>query len=573
MRYVKVLVLLTLVVVLLGIVKGQTFADGGGIIIEPNSNSGTDVATLNPLLGNDVYSQRVYGFMFPNLIGIDPKIGLFAEGARNGLAKSWKYSDDGKTITYTLRQDWKWTDGTPVTAADWIYSYNAIASGKITSPRSYAVAVIDKVESPDPYTLVVHYKTPACNNINNTNAIIPIPAHVFQKEIGTDYAKINDMSFNKGPGVTAGVFKFAEFRAGDQVSLAANQDFPDKLGDSVKPDGFIYKNVPDVTVALQRFLAGDLNVMAEGVAPQDFKDLRDRATKGEIKTFEQLDNGYQWMAFNMADPKNPQPGMKDGKTVDQGHHPIFGDVRVRRAIAMGLDMDAIIKGALFGEGVRVASPAIPSSWAYSADLKPPAYDPEAAKKLLAEAGWVDDGSGGLKAKGAMYAADGTALKFDLISGAGDKAVEATGQLIQDQLKKIGVSVNYQAIDFNTAVQKLIGQTFDAALLGWRLAYPDDPDFGFAFNPENDVVSSGFNFVSYNNPKVTEILKQGNDLPGCDTKERAKLYQQAQALLAQDQPYVFLYTQKRIFLASGKMEGFGPYVNQLYWNVDAWSLSQ
>src|SRR5262249_16744563 len=152
----------------------------------------------------------------------------------------------------------------------------------------------------------------------------------------------------------------------DQVSLAANQDYADKLGDQVKPDGYIYKNVPDVTVALQRFLAGELNLMKEGIAAQDFKDLRDRAAKGEIKVFEELENGYQWLAFNLADPKNPQPGLKDGKVFDQGHHPIFGDVRVRRALAMGLDMDAIIKGAVFGEAVRIASPAIPSSWAYSA---------------------------------------------------------------------------------------------------------------------------------------------------------------------------------------------------------------
>lgn len=574
MRIVKTFFLFIVVFILFMTASFPTAAQGGGggIIIEPNSNSGTDVATLNPILGNDVYSARVYGLMFPNLIGIDPKTGLFAEGARGGLAKSWKYSDNGNTITYTLRQDYKWTDGTPVTATDFIYAYKAIASGKIKSPRSYAVAPITGVESPDPYTLVIHYKTPACNNLNNTNAITPIPAQVFTKEISDDYSKMDKMAFNKAPSVSSGPFKFAELRPGDQVSLEANQDYADKLGDSVKPDGYIYKNVPDVTVALERFLAGDLNLMAEGVAPQNFKDLRDRAAKNQIKTYEQIDNGYEWLAFNLADPKNPQGGLdKDGKPVDQGHHPIFGDARVRKALAMAIDTDGIIKGALFGEGVRIASPGIPSSWAYSADLKPPEFDPTAAKKLLAEAGWVDDGKGGLVAKGAMYAPDGTPLKFDLITGAGDKTVENVGQLIQDQLKKIGVDVNYQVIDFNTAVQKLIGQTFDTALLGWRLAYPDDPDFSFAFNPENDVVGSGFNFVSYNNPKVSDLLNQANNLPGCDTKARAALYQQAQALLAQDQAYVFLYTSKTMWLASANMDGFAPYPSQLLWNVDSWNL--
>src|SRR5262249_21579951 len=153
---------------------------------------------------------------------------------------------------------------------------------------------------------VVHFKTPACNNNDNANAIVPLPSKVFQAAIGTDYAKMTDMAFNKGPTVSAGPFKFAELRPGDQVSLAANQDYPDKLGASVVPEGYIYKNVPDATVALERFLSGDVNLMTESVAPQNFQDLRDRAAKGDIKVYEQLRNGYEWMAFNTADPKNPR---------------------------------------------------------------------------------------------------------------------------------------------------------------------------------------------------------------------------------------------------------------------------
>ena len=131
----------------------------------------------------------------------------------------------------------------------------------------------------------------------------------------------------------------------------------------------------------------------------------------------------------------------------------------------------------------------------------------------------------------------------MITSASDNTVVAVGQILQDQLKKVGAKVDFQAIDFNTAVQQLVGQTFDAALLGWSLSYPDDPDFSFAFNPENDVVGGGFNFVSYNNPEVTDLLKQGSNLPGCDQQGRAALYHQAQQKLVDDQPYIFLYTNK------------------------------
>jgi peptide/nickel transport system substrate-binding protein len=544
----------------------------GGIIIEGNSQG--DVKTMNPILFNDVYSRRVINLMFPYLIAVDPKAGLYAKGAPDGLAKDWAISDDGKTYTFTLRDDWKWSDGTPITSADYLFSYNAVASGKTTSPRTSALAFIDSVEAPDAHTLVIHFKTGACNNIDNATSIRPVPSAAFKAQIGDDFSKMNDMDFNKNPTVTAGPFKFSEFRAGEQTSMEANQDYPDTLKGYVNPTGYIYKNVPDATVAVQQLLAGEVNLLGEDVVPQEqFADLRSRAKNGDIQVFENLDLGYEWMALNLADPANPQNGAdKDGKPIDQGHHPIFGDVRVRNALAMGIDLDAVIKGALFGEAVPIASPGTPASWSYNPDLKPVAYDPEGAKKLLAEAGWTDqDGNGILEAHGAKYAKDGTPLHFQLIVSSGEPTTIAVGTLIQDQLKKIGVDVDFQAITFNTAVEKLIGQTYDAIILGWSLTFPDDPDFKFAFDAQNDVVGGGFDFTSYNNPDVIKLLDQANNLPGCDQQARAKLYQQAQALLAKDNPYIWLYTTKHLWVAGKNVDGFAPYPQQLLWNVDSWAI--
>src|SRR6185295_8368280 len=100
------------VFMLLGGVLPTLAQDGGqgGIIIDPNANSGTDVATMNPLLSNDVYSNIVTSLLFPNLLPIDPDKGVFTPGGRNGLAKDWSISDDGLTITYNLRDDYVWSD-------------------------------------------------------------------------------------------------------------------------------------------------------------------------------------------------------------------------------------------------------------------------------------------------------------------------------------------------------------------------------------------------------------------------------------------------------------------------------
>jgi peptide/nickel transport system substrate-binding protein len=378
------------------------------------------------------------------------------------------------------------------------------------------------------------------------------------------------------PTVSNGVFSFVELQPGQQVSLQANQTYPDAINGYVNPTGYIYKNVNTIDVALEQFLAGEVNLLDNqvGVPAQNYADLRARTESGEIQTYEELNNGYSWLAFNLSDPKNPVNGTdEDGNIVEQPPHPIFGDVRVRKALAQAADLDAVIQGVLFGEAVRATSPSIPTSWAYNPDLPAVAYDPAAAAALLEEAGWIDeDGDGIREAHGAMYVADGTPLTFTLIVSASESEQVATAQILQDQFKAVGANAEVQAIDFNTAVQQLVGQVFDTALLGWSLTYPDDPDFSFAFNPENDVVGGGFNFVSYNNPEVSDLLDQANNLPGCDPAERAALYQQAQEKLVDDQPYIFMTTKKNMIAAAGNIEGFGPYPNQMFWNVDTWAIA-
>ena len=198
----------------------------GGIIIDPNPNVGTDVATMNPLLINDTYSAIVGGLLYPTLLGIDPQTGVFAPGARGGLTKSWDVSDDGMTITYHLRDDWNWSDGTPITAQDFIYAYNAIASGETSSPRGSAAAPIVKVKAPDDYTLVITYQTAARNNLDNTNQISPVPAHIFMQQIGTDYAKMDGMDFNRIRPFRRGPFSFADFLRGSRSVWKPTKPIP-----------------------------------------------------------------------------------------------------------------------------------------------------------------------------------------------------------------------------------------------------------------------------------------------------------------------------------------------------------
>jgi len=539
----------------------------GGIIIE--GNFGGDPASFSPILGSDTASSRISLFLYPQMVGVDPATALFEKGRPDALAKDWTISEDGLTYTFTLRDDWKWTDGTPITSADVLYTWKAAqaaAQGIVDSPLSYLVDSIADVQAPDATTVVVTMKNADCTALNNIGALYPVPSHVYP----SDLTQLNDSPESLNPSVTGGVFKFGEFRPAEAVSLTANEDYGG-APNAVMPSGFIYKVVPDQTVLVEQFIAGETNVI-DGPAVNRRSDL---VKDPNLNMYSYPGNAWDYLALNQADPSNPQNGTDaEGKIVDQGHHPLFGDQRVREAIAKAINVDEIIQGAVFGEGVRMTSMLIPASWAYNDALPPIGYDPEAAKALLDEAGFVDDDNNPdtpRVAKGAMYAPDGTPFTFVLYTNEGNTRRGAVGTIVQDQLSQVGIKVDFQAIDFNTLLDIMDGQTFDAIILGWRNGYPDDPDMTQLFTPTSDVVGSGSNFTSYYNQEMVDLNAQAKSLPGCDPAERKVLYDKIQEIMQHDLPYIPLFAINGMYGARNNVEGFAPEPSQLYWNVDTWYL--
>lgn len=552
----------------------------GGIIIE--GNLGGDPATLNPLLASDTASARVSGFMFPGFLNVDVSqaaISPYVDGiAEGGIAESWEVSEDGLTYTFTLREGLTWSDGTPITSADVLYTWGAAqaaSQGVVDSQLSFLIdpsgeTGILNVEAPDANTVVVTFATAECTALGNAASLVPVPSHA----LPADYAELNDADFNFNPTVIGGVFGFSEFRPGEQVALVANPSYFDATNGVVVPAGFIYKNIPDQNVMVEQFFAGETNLI-DGPAVSRRAEFRASQDAGESQVYSYPGNAWDYLGLNLADPTNPQNGLDEaGNPIDQGNHPIFGDNRVRRAIALGIDVDSIIDAAVFGEGSRMTSFVIPASWAYADDLPPLPFDPETAASLLDEAGWIDDdgdASTPRVAQGAMYAEDGTPLTFTLYTNEGNTRRAAIGTLVQDQLAQIGIQVDFQTIDFNTLLDIMDSQTFDSFILGWRNGYPDDPDATQLFTPQSDVVGGGSNNTSYNSPEFVRLNNEAKAVPGCATEDRAPLYQEMQAIFQQDLPYVPLFAIDGMYAAAANVEGFGPYPSQISWNIDTWNV--
>lgn len=530
---------------------------GGGVVIEATFGSGPN--TFSPLFCNDTACSRVVGHMFIGLLGTDPVAQSIAKGVPGAMAEDWEISEDGRTVTFKLVKGAKWSDGVEITAKDYLFSWEVAQNEATNSFLTFYAGLIESVEAPDDYTLVVTHKVPSCRVLENSSLPF-VPSHIYAE---TAPEALRDLPFNTEPTVTSGPFKFNEFRVGDQTSLVANPDY--QYG-AVKLDGFIYKVVPDQTVLVEQFLAGETNLI-DGAPVNRRSDIKAAEDRGEVNVLDYPGTSWDYLALNFADPTNPQNGLDaDGNPIDQGKHPLFGDIKVRQAIARAIDVDSIVKGAVFGEGTRMAANLIPTSWGADPDLQPIPYDPEAAKALLAEAGWTP-GPDGILVK------DGTRFSFTLFTNQGNTRREAIGTIVKDQLAQVGIEVDFQTIDFNVLIERFRSQTYDAFILGWRNGYPADPDQTQLFARSSDVVGSGSNFTSWSNPRVDELLKNGLSAEGCTDEARNVYYYELQKLFQEELPYIPMFVINGQYAARANVNGFDPYPNELFWNIETWTVSQ
>lgn len=547
-------------------------AQDGGILI--GTNFGGDPTNMNPLISNNTVELALNEFLFPSLFNIDPETRAPMKAGRNdqdnGLALDWSISDDGLVYTFSLRDDITWNDGAPVTAQDYKFTFDALASGETSSPRTDVLQSVESVEAVDDSTLVITLKIASCRVIEELDDFGILPKHIIEPMVADGYAAIDELEYNKNPNVTAGVFNFGALVPDEQTSLIRN----DNHWMPVSPEGYIIRNVPDQIVGIEQFIAGEVNSVgtagSASVPAARMQEFRERAEDGEFQIYEYVDDGLTFVGFNLADRGNPVNGLdEDGNTIDQGKHPLFGDARVRQAIAQAVNYTDIIEGAAEGEAVQVNSFGTPALWGYDASMEPWQYNPEAALALLAEAGFVDhdeDPSTPLVAtEDALYAEAGAEFAFELLTNSGNLVREAAGTVIQDQLGQIGIAVDFQTQEFGALVQFLLGQDFDAIMIGFT-NLDQDTDARNVFTPVGDLVGGGFNFVSYSNDRVTELYNEALALPGCDFHERQALYHEVSRILHNDLPWWWLFAPFSMYAEANSVQNWMPYAETRYANM-------
>jgi peptide/nickel transport system substrate-binding protein len=239
--------------------------------------------------------------------------------------------------------------------------------------------------------------------------------------------------------------------------------------------------------------------------------------------------------------------------------PLFADRRFRQAIAYAIDKREIIDGVLLGMGRAATGPFPPFSWAYDPSVKDFPHDPAKAVQLLAELGWKDTNGDGYLDK------NGRPLEFTLLSNQGNKMRELTAEILQAQLRKVGIKVHVRIIEWSSLVHQFIDKrNFEAIIMGWSVSR--DPD-QYVIWHSSQTKEGQYNFVSYSNPLVDRLLEEGRRT--FDQKKREEIYRRMHRIMAEDQPYVFLYYPESLVVVHKRFRGPEVTAAGLGWNFHQW----
>ncbi len=527
----------------------------GGVWTEASSADGT---ILNPILSSDSASSDMMRY-FPSLLGINPFTGAVEA---TEMAVDWDISEDSLVWTFQLREDVVWSDGEMVDAHDFQFTYNAIASELVDTPRKAQVEYIESIEALDDHTLQITFTQLKCDGLLDLG-LGWLPSHLYAE----DFSDIMTSPLNTEPQVSAGEFVFNEWVRDDHISMISNSTF---WKGTPHMEGRIIRVIPSSGARLAALETGEVDVI--GLEPTQLTRV---GLNPDLNIFKAKDDGYSYIGLNLANPENPLPGRdEEGNLVAQDPHPILSDHAVRLAMAHSLDYEAIINKVYLGQGYQIASNVLPAvGWAHDPGIEPYAYDREQAASILEEAGWTDsDGDGVRECDGCATAAAGTTLSLNLKTNAGNSTREELGVLVQDQLNGLGFDITFEAIEFGTLVGELLGQTYEMVIIGWT-GLGTDPNDDVFWHSRYDTPDSGFNFVSYQNPRIDELLEQGLAVPGCAAEDRAPIYYEIQQIIHDDIPYLFVTGTIGNTGYSDRWDGIDPGTWSFDWNIERWSLKE
>jgi peptide/nickel transport system substrate-binding protein len=533
----------------------------------------SDPKTFNAVLSAE--SPNIFGLTYEGLITENPITGK----KEPTLAESWTISEDNKTIVFMLRDGLKWSDGQPLTSEDVIFSYNDLyLNPKI--PNNYRDSLrigeskaFPKIQKLDDRRIQFQITEPFAPFLDAAELPI-LPAHVLRETIekkdkngnpifltvwGTDTPP-QDLIVN-------GAYKLKSYVTSQRLIFEKNPYYwkKDNQGNALPhiPE-VVWAIVESTDTSLLQFRSGSLDSV--GISPEYFSLLKKEEERGNFTIYNGGPAyGTSFLSFNL------NQGQRKGKPlVDPIKSKWFNNLNFRQAIAYGIDRDRMINNIYRGLGSKQNSQVSVQSPFYNKNLKGYNYDPEKAKKLLSQAGFQ------YNAKNELLDSNGNLVQFVLNTNAGNKIREAMGTQIQEDLGKLGIKVDFSPISFNVLVDKMSNSlAWDAIILGLtggndphapNVWYVDGNLHMFNQEPQPGTQPIQGRVISDWEKQIAALYLQGSQILQFD--ERRKIYDQAQVLVQEYLPFIYLVNPYALSAVRNRFCGIQfSALGGAFWNLE------
>jgi peptide/nickel transport system substrate-binding protein len=484
-------------------------------------------STIDPITNNEMTALRLVELMFNGLVSINARQEIVPD-----LAERWDVADGGRRYLFELRKDVTWHDGQPLTADDIVFTYQVIANPKTVSSMRLRYEFIEAVRKHDDHHVEVVLKRPVLNALGKLTFKI-IPKHVLE---GRDFLTRTD-PFVQNP-VGTGPYRLEKVTGDGEYHLVANDRY---YKGRPHVDRITMRPFADQNIMTQALLFNALDMIVQ-VSPKDLPQI-DGDRRFVLTPYNAL--SYSFFAYNLRNP-------------------VLADRRVRQAITYAIDREEMLSAFFGGRGTLISGPFAPGSWAYNLDVKPYAFDQKKARALLAEAGLTDaDGD-------KVLDKDGQPVRLSLkvpIEKESD-GVKRVVLAFQSYLKAVGLDVRVEFREWQAWKEDVFGrQEFDIILASW--VFDDSADISTLFH-SGEIGAWRNNFVGYSNPEVDALIVEGKVT--LDKEKRRSINQKLHAVLAEEQPYTFLWTLTNYAATHRKVRRLQIHPYAFFTFVDEWFIA-
>lgn len=523
-------------------------ADDGDWVIKQEMS---DAEKLNPTVTNDASASGIYIYIFETLLDVNRETYELVPLIAKSLPE---ISDDKMSYTFDLKEDVKFSDGTPLTGEDVIFTVKTIKN-PFTDAQALRNYFIDlkSVELVDgnKYKVRFNMSKPYFRAVYALGSMAITPKHILDKDNMNEkftwenldaaqksldpvkypdmqkYADfLNSQEVSREPKyvVGSGPYKLDKWLTGQSITLERNEDYWNKKEIPNFPAKLVFKIIQDQNAAVVAAKNKEVDYMYV-IQPIDFVENIKDPEKFNLKKALVSEPVYIFIAWN-------------------NKNPLFADKKVRWALSYAIDRQTMIDKIVYGMGTKVQTPVFKESKYYNNDLPEIEYNPEKAKQLLAEAGWKDTDGDGILDK--VIDGKKTDFKFTFINNNNPKRKKVMLVVIES-LKNLGIQADLQEYEWSVFLDKTKKHEFDACYSAWQLSVtPEDP---YQIWHSSQAIGEGSNFISYINPESDKLIEQNR--VEFDDAKRMELLKKWQEIIYEDQPTTFLWAEPSRYVYSDR----------------------